>query len=96
MMGELVVQGQESGEIRADTDAELIARLLMTGVFYHFMRAHPIPPHPKGASPPEPARLEGDGASERSTRSGLDLEATLIESVDKLMDGLGGPDWRQR
>jgi AcrR family transcriptional regulator len=38
LMHELVVQGQEDGEIRADVDAHLIARLLMTCWFHPFAR----------------------------------------------------------
>jgi AcrR family transcriptional regulator len=101
MMRELVEQGQQSGEVRGDIDADLIARLLMTGVFYHFMRAHPSPHHSKegprsgDTPPPEHARPQGSKL-ERSTQYELDLEAKLIESVDNLMDGLGGPNWRQR
>jgi AcrR family transcriptional regulator len=43
IMHDLVQQGQGSGEIRADVDAGLIARLLITCAFYHFMWFH----HPK-------------------------------------------------
>ena len=100
MTRELVELGQESGEIRADIDADLVARLLMTSVFYHFMRAHPghssseSSPH-RESPPPEHTRLE-DTKQERNTQHVLDLEEKLIGSVDRLMDGLGGPDWRQQ
>jgi hypothetical protein len=100
MTRELVEQGQQSGEIRADIDADLIARLLMTSVFYYFMRAHPLPPHSAdsdrdGALPPERTPLNSSDP-ERSPQYVLDLEAKLIESVDNLLDGLGGPNWRQQ
>jgi AcrR family transcriptional regulator len=91
MTRELVEQGQQSGEIRADLDAELIARLLMTSVFYHFMRVHPD----DGPSSLEHARRNAT-EQELDTQHRRYLEAKLIESVDKLMDGLGGPDRRQR
>jgi NADH dehydrogenase len=95
---ELVEQGQQAGEIRADIDADLIARLLMTSVFYHFMRAHPFPHHERGAHI-ETGKTQYAANAEsrvRSTQHATDMEAKLIESVDKLMDGLGGPDWRQQ
>jgi AcrR family transcriptional regulator len=96
---ELVEQGQQTGEIRADIDAELIARLIMTGVFYHFMRAHPLPHHDDSshtsASPALHHRRPGEYERKRNTQYETDLEAKLIESVDKLLDGFGGPDWRQ-
>jgi AcrR family transcriptional regulator len=112
IMHDLVQQGQASGEIRADVDAGLIARLLITCVFHHFMWFH----HPKdghlspGATPgagPHPVPADGchppDGppdvvrprpAVELEAQNALSLEAKLIESVDALMDGLGGPSWR--
>ena len=121
IMQDLVQQGQSSGEIRDDVDAGLIARLLMTSVFHHFVWFH----HPKGKHPsqggPEAAGgqnpagdptgdpsppLEGrhstdkscppntDHSDGRNTQYAPDLEAKLIESVDALMDGLGGPSWR--
>jgi AcrR family transcriptional regulator len=98
MTRELVEQGQQTGEIRADIDADLIARLIMTSVFYHFMRAHPGHTHSEGSRidhtpPSEHTQLKGI-TQERNTQYAMDLEAKLIESVDKLMDGLGGPDWR--
>jgi AcrR family transcriptional regulator len=97
---ELVEQGQETGEIRADIDADLIARLLMTSVFYHFMRAHPGHPHSvnsdrESRAPHDRPQLQRV-VQERNTKYAIDLEAKLIESVDKLMDGLGGPHWRQQ
>lgn len=100
MMRELVEQGQKSGEIRADTDADLVARLFMTSVFYHFMRAHsghaPSSGAPlEGTAPPQDAHLSDAEAIDHSS-SALDLEAKLIESVDRLMDGLGGRNWRQQ
>jgi AcrR family transcriptional regulator len=97
MVRELVAQGQESNEIRPDVDADLVARLLMTGVFYHFMHAHPERTHhghaPDGDEPVQ--ELPFQDGQERSMQSALDLEEKLIESVDTLMGGLGGPQWRQ-
>jgi AcrR family transcriptional regulator len=107
IMHDLVQQGQDSGEIRKDVDAGLIARLLLTGTFYHFMWFHhPAEKHPPDSHPPDshsegiPSALHQD--TEHGTRAdcGADtqyellLEAKLIESVDALMDGLGGPRWR--
>jgi NADH dehydrogenase len=86
---ELVEQGQRSGEVRSDIDAELAARLLMTSVFYHFMRAHPSPSHAKESHSQE-------NEHSRTMQSALDMEAKLIESVDNLLDGLGGPEWRRQ
>jgi len=101
MTRELVERGQQNGEIRPDLDPELIARLLMTSVFYHFMRAHPIPVHPDAQARDEDTPPPGHahcntGQQEPDTQHRLDLEAKLVESVDKLMDGLGGPNWRQQ
>lgn len=99
MTRELVEQGQQNGEIRADMDADLIARLIMTSVFYHFMRARPLTSQhdeESGADDPSPMhdhdldKVMGD----RSTQYVLDLEAKLTESIDKLMDGLRGSDRR--
>ena len=92
IMHDLVQQGQDSGEIRADIDAGLIARLLLTGAFYHFMWFHPPKDgHLSHGSP------SGDGGRLQSEDepNALSLEAKLIESVDALMDGLGGPSRRQ-
>jgi AcrR family transcriptional regulator len=102
MVRELVAQGQERDEIRADVDADLIARLLMTGVFYHFMHAHPEHTHrgrtSVGDSSTGDTAVQEAPAEEgesRSTQYALDLEEKLIESVDTLMGGLGGPQWRK-
>lgn len=100
IMHDLVQQGQAGGEVRADLDAGLIARLLLTSVFYHFMWFHrPEGKHPRGVDvrdahservPPAPhPNEEHDPAGTQ-----LSLEAKLIESVDALLDGLGGPSWR--
>jgi hypothetical protein len=114
IMNDLVQQGQDSGEIRDDIDAGLIARLLLTGAFHHFRGFH----HPPGKHPPNacPEPLK-ETAAQNTTRPQVDhetgtteyraqndrrsatqnassLEAKLIESVDALMDGLGGPSWR--
>jgi AcrR family transcriptional regulator len=132
IMHDLVQQGQASGEIRADVDAGLVARLLLTSAFYHFMwfhhpagkhppHAHPPEAHPPEAHPPEAHPPEAhpqnttkdvstlaehgtradcrsdtqhDPASARARNTELSLEAKLIESVDALMNGLGGPSWR--
>jgi TetR/AcrR family transcriptional regulator, cholesterol catabolism regulator len=111
---DLVQHGQADGEIRADLDAGLIARLLLTSAFYHFMWFHhPGDKHPPQASAKDaPASPGQDTApqpcgpgtrnaeyakrnTEHTTRnSQLSLEAKLIESIDALMDGLGGPSWR--
>ena len=92
IMHDLVQQGQDSGEIRADIDAGLIARLLLTGAFYHFMWFHP--PRDGHLSHGSPS---GDGGHSQNEDepSALSLEAKLIESVDALMDGLGGPSRRE-
>jgi AcrR family transcriptional regulator len=105
IMHDLVQQGQAGGEIRADVDAGLIARLLITCVFYHFMWFHhPAGKHPPDASASEQNTEHGTRNTQHAARStqhathntqhGLSLEAKLIESVDALMDGLGGPSWR--
>jgi AcrR family transcriptional regulator len=91
IMHDLVRQGQDSGEIRADVDAGLIARLLITSAFHHFMWFHhPTDRHLVHGS------LSGDGRhpEHKDEPNALALEAKLIESVDALMDGLGGPQWR--
>jgi AcrR family transcriptional regulator len=107
IMHDLVQQGQVSGEIRADVDAGLIARLLITSTFHHFMWFHhPAGKHPpnesqpdahsKGIPPSSQQHMEHEPASARArnTQHELSLEAKLIESVDALMDGLAGPSWR--
>jgi AcrR family transcriptional regulator len=91
IMHDLVQQGQASGEIRADVDAGLIARLLITSAFHHFMWFHPPKDgHLSHGSP------SGDGGHPENMDepNALSLEVKLIESVDALMDGLGGPSWR--
>jgi len=92
IMYDLVRQGQSSGEIRADVDAGLIARLLITSTFHHFMWFHP----PKDGHLSR-GSSSGDGGhpENRDEPSALSLEAKLIESVDALMDGLGGPSRRK-
>jgi hypothetical protein len=100
MTRELVEQGQQNGEIRRDVDPDLVARLIMTGVFYHFMCVHPLPHRGDGSGgkgTPLPGRTRSQSADrENDLEYALDLEAKLIESVDTLMDGLGGPRWRQQ
>jgi AcrR family transcriptional regulator len=47
LVQELVVQGQANGEIRDDVEPGFVARLLMTGWFYHFVRqCHEDSPFP--------------------------------------------------
>jgi AcrR family transcriptional regulator len=97
MMRELVEQAQQNSEIRTDIDADLITRLLMTSVFYHFMRAHPFPHHnhsPTANRSPLPETREE--AQNDRVRYQQELENKLIESIEQLMDGLGGPDRRRR
>jgi AcrR family transcriptional regulator len=102
IMHDLVQQGQASGEIRDDVDAGLIARLLLTSAFHHFAWFH----HPQGKHPPRtesadahlgdppPAFAKDTERDARNTQHELSLEAKLIESVNALLDGLGGPSWR--
>jgi AcrR family transcriptional regulator len=96
MVRELVSQGQESAEIRADVDADLVARLLMIGVFYHFMHAHPEDTH-RGRAASRDAAAHERPIEDIQDRAQYvqDLEEKLIESVDTLMSGLGGPQWRE-
>jgi AcrR family transcriptional regulator len=110
IMYDLVRQGQASGEIRADVDAGLIARLLLTSAFHHFMWFHhPADKHRSCADSPDahsedapPAYAKGTERNAGNTSrpqadlrsDALSLEAKLIESVDALLDGLGGPSWR--
>ena len=114
IMHDLVQHGQASSEIRADVDAGLIARLLLTSTFHHFVWFHHPPgKHPSHTNLPDiPAKdaplaahqdtecrigdtQHGTDNSKPETRnSQLSLEAKLIESVDALLDGLGGPSWR--
>jgi AcrR family transcriptional regulator len=50
LIHELVVQGQARGEIRDDVEPGLVARLLMTGLYYHFSRwRHAGGEYPEGA-----------------------------------------------
>jgi AcrR family transcriptional regulator len=107
LMHDLVQQGQTSGEIRADLDAGLVARLLLTGAFHHFVWFHhPKDKHPSHKQPPDahpksspPASPQDSNCDARNTEHGtqnsqLSLEAKLIECIDALLDGLGGPSWR--
>ena len=81
LLHELVIQGQGSGEVRTDLEPGLIARLLMTCFFHDFIRwAHPHHhPHPVAESPPPP---------------GFPMGEKMVQTVDALMDGLGGESWR--
>jgi AcrR family transcriptional regulator len=91
IMHDLVRQGQDSGEIRADVDAGLIARLLITSAFHHFMWFH----HPKdGHLAHVSPSGDGEYPENRDEPNALALEDKLIESVEALMDGVGGPQWR--
>jgi AcrR family transcriptional regulator len=85
LMHELVSQGQARREIRDDVDAGLIARLLMTCFFHVFVRRH----HVEARCAPSQARDE-----ESRPEDPLVLEEKLIQSVDALMDGLGGTVWQ--
>jgi AcrR family transcriptional regulator len=106
IMHDLVQQGQASGEIRDDVDAGLIARLLLTSAFHHFAWFHhPADKHPPYAEstdahsedhPPKDTERDARNTQHatRNTQYELSLEAKLIESVNALLDGLGGPSWR--
>ena len=78
-MQELVQQGQTRGEIRAGVDAWLVARLLMTCFFYHAIHSCPS---------------EDTGRDALRPNKSFTLEAQIAESVDTLLDGLGGSKWR--
>jgi AcrR family transcriptional regulator len=54
LVQELVVQGQASGEIRDDVEPGFVARLLMTGWFYYFVRRC----HEDGSFPEEERVIE--------------------------------------
>jgi len=79
IMQELVQQGQTRGEIRAGVDAWLVARLLMTCFFYHAIHSCPS---------------EDTGRDALRPNKSFTLEAQIAESVDTLLDGLGGSKWR--
>jgi hypothetical protein len=79
-MQELITQAQARHEIRADVDAGLLARLLMTCFFYSVLRWH----HHDGRHPDDPPDPSPLLAKERANAA-----------VDALMDGLGGPEWRK-
>jgi AcrR family transcriptional regulator len=85
----LVAQGQAQHEIRDDVDAGLIARLLLTSVFHHMHRQ-------RNAYHGESAHGAQEGELERDTSPAETgpLDAKLGETVDALMGGLGGPQWR--
>jgi AcrR family transcriptional regulator len=80
LMQELITQAQARHEIRADVDAGLLARLLMTCFFYSVLRWH----HHDGRHPDDPPDPSPLLAKERANAA-----------VDALMDGLGGPEWRK-
>jgi AcrR family transcriptional regulator len=86
----MVLQGQSRGEVRADVEAALVSRLLMTCMFYSLVETNPDP------------HLPGDqnvqARASESPRTGADLlsaEQAFTQSVDALMDGLKGPKWRE-
>lgn len=87
LMQELVRQGQARGEIRDDIDAGLIARLLMTCFFHSLAGRH------------RHDTRHRDGCRDEDRAQGavpLDqVRPRLMDSVDALMDGLGGPEWRK-
>jgi len=76
---ELVQQAQIAGEIRSDVDAWLVARWLMNCFFYHAIRSR--------------SAEETDQDAFRS-QVPFSLETKIVESVDVLLDGLGGPKRR--
>ena len=79
----LVLQGQAEQEIRAEMDARLISGLLMTCFFHSFAR--------HGAS----AATE-QGASQANADPQIpEPDRDFSRSIDALMSGLGGPDWRK-
>jgi len=75
----LVVEGQTGREIRADLDARLVTGLLMTCFFHSFSRHGAAREAPPAN--PDPQVLLSDRGFDRS--------------IDALMAGLGGPDWRK-
>jgi len=90
---ELVMQAQARKEIRNDVDAGLVTRLLMTCFFFSFDRWHHLPPRPPEHGPP--CRPDRRRALEDNVElDPVQLEARLMESVDALMNGLGGPSWQ--
>jgi len=76
---ELVQQGQARGEIRADVDPWLVARLMMTSCIFNLIRHCPQ----DGSDPGMPGPQEP-----------FSLQAQIVQSVDALLDGLGGPKRR--
>ena len=79
---ELVMQGQARREIRDDVDPGLVTRLLMTCFLFSFDHRH----HLRG----EHRAVEGS-----QKHDPILLEAKLMESVDALMNGLGGEGWQK-
>jgi AcrR family transcriptional regulator len=76
---ELVQQAQASGEIRGDVDPWLVARLMMTSCIFNLIRHCPQ----DGTDPGMPGPQEP-----------FSLQAQIVQSVDALLDGLGGPKRR--
>ena len=85
---ELVVQGQARCEIRDDVDPGLVTRLLMTCFFFSFDHRHHLHGEPAAHGRPRP--VEGN-----QKHDPVLLEAKLMESVDALMNGLGGEEWQK-
>jgi AcrR family transcriptional regulator len=76
---ELVQQAQVKGEIRSDVDAWLVARWLMNCFFFHAIRSR---------------SAEGTTQDALRQQASFSLETKIVESVDVLLDGLGGPKRR--
>lgn len=76
---ELVQQAQVGGEIRNDVDAWLVARWLMNCFFFHAIRSRSAEETEQDALHPQ---------------ASFSLETKIVESVDVLLDGLGGPNRR--
>jgi AcrR family transcriptional regulator len=76
---ELVQQAQAAGEIRSDVDAWLVARWLMNCFFFHAIRSR---------------SAEETGPDARGPQAAFSLETQIVESVDVLLEGLGGPKRR--
>jgi AcrR family transcriptional regulator len=110
LIHEMVQQGQQQGEIRDDVDAGLIARLLMTCFFHSFSWWHHHDGDERSGASTAQQALPCEGTQETSSGQGTGQPATLrsqrgarlMDSIDALMDGLGGEDrgrsteWRIR
>jgi AcrR family transcriptional regulator len=76
---ELVQQAQVAGEIRSDVDAWLVARWLMNCFFFHAIRSR---------------SAEEAVGDVRGPQAAISLETKIVQSVDVLLVGLGGPNRR--